>query len=49
MIFVRWEDIKEVKWEDGMLEIKADKVVTPIKIKDENGKIKEIIEKFTIK
>jgi uncharacterized membrane protein YobD (UPF0266 family) len=44
MIFVKWEDIKEVKWEDGILRIKADKIVVPIKIKDENGKIRKKIE-----
>jgi len=49
MIFVKWEDIKEVKWEYGILRIKADKVVAPIKIRDKDGKIKKIIEKFTIK
>ena len=44
MIFVKWEDIKEVKWENGILRIKADKIVAPIKIKDENWKIRKIIE-----
>ena len=44
MIFVKWEDIREVKWKDGILRIKADKIVAPIKIKDENGKIRKIIE-----
>ena len=46
MVFVRWDDIKEVKWENGILRVGADKIVAPIKIRDENGKIKKIIEEF---
>jgi hypothetical protein len=43
MVFVRWEDIKEIKWEKAILIIKADKI-SPIKIRDKDGKIKEMVD-----
>ena len=45
MQFIKWNEIKKVTWENGILEIKAEKVTGSIKIKDKDGKIKNIIEK----
>lgn len=46
MQFIKWDRIKKVTWENRILEIKAEKVIESIMIKDKNGKIKNIVEKI---
>jgi len=46
MQFIKWDEIKKVTWENGILEIKAEKVTGSIMIRDEDMKIKKIIEKY---
>ena len=46
MQFIKWDEIKKVKWENGILEIKAKKVIGSIMIRDEDKRIKKIIEKY---
>ena len=46
MQFIKWDEIKKVKWENGILKIKAEKVIGSIMIRDENMGIKKIIEKY---
>ena len=46
MQFIKWDEIKKVKWENGILEIKAKKIIGSIMIRDEDKRIKKIIEKY---
>ena len=46
MQFIKWDEIKKIKWENGILEIKAKKVIGSIMIRDEDKRIKKIIEKY---
>ena len=46
MQFIKWDEIKNIKWENGILEIKAKKIVGSIMIKDEDMKIKKIVEEY---
>jgi len=46
MQFIKWDEIKKVKWENGILKIKAEKVIGSIMIRDEDKRIKNIVEKY---
>jgi uncharacterized membrane protein YobD (UPF0266 family) len=46
MVFIKWNEIKEVEWNDGILEIKTGKVLGCIRIRDEDRKVKNIVEKY---
>ena len=45
VIFIYWDDISKIWWENGILKIKTGKIVANvIRIKDRNGKIVSLIE-----
>jgi hypothetical protein len=46
LIFIGWNEVEGVKWENRILKIKTNKVIGEIQIKDENEEIKEIIKKY---
>jgi uncharacterized membrane protein YobD (UPF0266 family) len=45
-LFVRWEDIERINVNGDVIEIKAKNRLKKIRIKDKDGKVKKIIEKF---
>jgi uncharacterized membrane protein YobD (UPF0266 family) len=47
MVFIKWDEIRDVEWDDGILEIKTGKVLGCIRIRDEDGNVKNIVEKYT--
>ena len=46
--FIRWDEIKDFEWKNGVLKIKA-KGVRELALKDENGNIRKIFEKMVKK
>ena len=43
--FIKWNEIKKIEWENGILKIKTEKIRN-IMIGDKNKRIKNIIEKY---
>ena len=48
VLFTRWNEIESIEWKDGILKIKAGKGLRKkmLRIRDDDGKIKSIIEKY---
>jgi len=46
MQFIKWDEIKEIERKNELLEIKTEKVLGCIRVKDEDKRIKSIVEKY---
>lgn len=44
LIFVKWNEVENFEWENGVLKIKTKKVLGGIQIKDADQKVKRIVE-----
>ncbi len=47
--FIRWDEIKDFEWKNGVLRIKAKGVRRELLLEDKNGEIRKIVEKMVKK
>ncbi len=47
--FIRWDEIKDFEWKNGVLRIKAKGIRRELLLEDKNGEIRKIVEKMVKK
>lgn len=46
MVFVKWDEIRDVEWKNGILEIKTEKTFGSLRIRDKDGRVRDVVERL---